>query len=346
MIRARLDGSSVDVDRAADLNTIHPGEKQLLWVECQAPDDAEIDELAARFGIHPLAVEDIRQTNQRPKLDEYGNQLFVVLFGAVSGGDGSIGLCEVHVVIGERYIVTITAEAMPAIDSLRKQVEARAELAAGSPDMLFYRVCDSLVDSVFPLLDQLGEQIDAVEDQILQDPGRSTMGSIFALKRDLLTLRRITGPQRDLLQAFTTPRTQRIGSDAQLFLRDVYDHTVRIVEEVDSFRDLVSSALDAYLTSISNRLGEQTRRLTVVATIFLPLTFFTGFFGQNFAFLVQHISSPLAFAIGLSVMAVSVPSLLWLVSRLTRRAPPLPPELAAHRRGRLIRRRRAVRESA
>jgi magnesium transporter len=327
VIRARLDGRLLDtVHGVADLDKVHPKPGEVLWVHCEVPDDAEIDAIAAHFHVHPLAVEDLRNSNQRPKLDDYGDQLFVVLFGAIRVEDGSIALAEVHFLIGDDYLVTVTTERMPAIVALEKQLDLRPELCAVPPDMVFYRICDSLVDSVFPLLDHIGTKIDNVEDAVLENPDRDTLRTIFGLKRDLLTMRRVTGPQRDLLQSLTSPRTPRIGNETQLFLRDVYDHTVRIAEEVDSFRDLVSSSLDAYLTSISNRLGEQTRRLTVVATIFLPLTFLTGFFGMNFAFLVGHIATPLAFFIGLGVMAISVPSLVLVVTRLNRRAAALPAE--------------------
>ncbi len=330
MIRARLDGHLLDdVRGVSDLDNVHTAPGQVLWLQCEVPSDEEVAAIAARFHVHPLAVEDLRNSNQRPKLDDYGDQLFVVLFGAIKL-QSSIALAEVHFLIGDAYLVTVTTDPMPAIEALNKQLDRRPELCGATPDMLFYRVCDSLVDSVFPLLDHMGAQIDAVEDAVLENPDRETLRTIFGLKRDLLTLRRVTGPQRDLLQSLTTPRTPRIGNETQLFLRDVYDHTVRIAEEVDSFRDLVSSSLDAYLTSVSNRLGEQTRRLTVVATIFLPLTFLTGFFGMNFAFLVGHIATPLAFFIGLGVMAVSVPTLVLVVTRLNRRAAPLPAEHTGH----------------
>ena len=337
MIRVRLDGHLLDnVHAVGDLATVQTRPGQVLWVHCDVPDHEEVEALAARFHIHPLAVEDLLNSNQRPKLDDYGDQLFVVLFGALELADGTIALAEVHFLIGDGYLVTVTTEAMPAIEKLEAQLDKRPELCGPSPDMMFYRICDSLVDSVFPLLDHIGANIDTVEDEVLENPDRETLRVIFSLKRDLLTLRRVTGPQRDLLQSITSPRTPRIGTETQLFLRDVYDHTVRIAEQVDSFRDLVSSSLDAYLTSVSNRLGEQTRRLTVVATIFLPLTFLTGFFGMNFAFLVGHIDTPQAFFIGLGVMAISVPTLVFTVTRLNRSAAPLPADPHTRRRLRML----------
>jgi magnesium transporter len=327
MIRVRLDGRLLDdIQEVPGLGLVDLRPGQLLWVHCEAPDDHELNAIAARFHVHPLAVEDLRNSNQRPKLDDYGDQLFLVLFGAIPLDDGSIGLAEVHFLLGDGYLVTVSTAHLPAIDALEKQLDLRSELGACTPDMLLYRICDCLIDSVFPLLDGVGRQIDEVEEVVLTNPARETVRAIFDLKRDLLTLRHITGPQRDLLQSLTTPRTARIGTDTQLYLRDVYDHAVRIAEDVDSFRDLVSSLLDAYLTSVSNRLGEQTRRLTVVATIFLPLTFLTGFFGMNFSFLVGHIATAQAFFLGLSLMAVSVPTLVFVVIRLNNRADPLPPD--------------------
>jgi magnesium transporter len=327
MIRVRLDGKLLDdIQEVPGLGSVDRRPGQLLWVHSEAPDDDELSAIAARFHVHPLAVEDLRNSNQRPKLDDYGDQLFLVLFGAIPLKDGSIGLAEVHFLLGDGYLVTVSTAHVPALDALDKQLDLRSELGACTPDMLLYRICDSLVDSVFPLLDGIGRQIDEVEEVVLTNPARETVRAIFDLKRDLLTLRHITGPQRDLLQSLTAPRTERIGADTQLYLRDVYDHAVRMAEDVDSFRDLVSSLLDAYLTSVSNRLGEQTRRLTVVATIFLPLTFLTGFFGMNFSFLVGHIDTPQAFFLGLSLMAVSVPTLVYVVMRLNNRADPLPPD--------------------
>ena len=327
MIRVRLDGRLLEsVHEVGDLAGVQRTPQQLLWVQCESPAEGEIDAIAAQFHVHPLAVEDLRNNNQRPKMDDYGNQLFIVLFGAVRETDNSIGLAEVHCIAGDGYLVTVSNQHVPALESLDNHVERRPDLCHTTPDMLFYRICDALVDSVFALLDQVGEKMDEVEDRVLENPDRETLRTIFGLKHDLLTLRRVTGPQRDLMQSLTSPRTARISGDTQLFLRDVYDHTVRIAEEVDAYRDLASSSLDAYLTSISNRLGEQTRRLTVVATIFLPLTFLTGFFGMNFAVLVQHIDTPQAFFRGLGLMAVSVPALVFVVMRLNRQAQPLPPD--------------------
>ncbi len=226
--------------------------------------------------------------------------------------------------LGDAWIATVSDVEVPALRALWGACEVRPDLAGGRPAAVFHRVCDALVDSMFPVLDEVDDEIDRVENDIVERADVDTVSDIFRLKRELNGLRRVLGPQRDLLQLLSGPRVGRLDPDAQLYLRDVYDHAVRMVEQIDSYRDIITGSLDVYLSSVSNRLGEQTRRLTIVATIFLPLTFLTGFFGMNFGVLVSAISTRAAFAAGLSAMAVSVP-LVYLVSqRFTARVRPVP----------------------
>jgi magnesium transporter len=213
---------------------------------------------------------------------------------------------------------------MPAVRQLWEVCDKRPEICHAGAAQVFYRLCDALVDSVFPILDSVDDDIDRVETGIVERADEMTVGEIFRLKRELNVLRRVLGPQRDLLQSLAGPRSARLDAEAQLWLRDVYDHAVRMVEQVDSYRDIITGALDVYLSSVSNRLGEQTRRLTIVATIFLPLTFLTGFFGMNFGFLVNSIATRAAFVAGVVAMAVSVPLVLVVSQRLTRNVEPVP----------------------
>ena len=305
----------------------NPPNATMRWVICVDPTPGEVDELAAAFDIHPLAVEDIQTRNQRPKVDEYEDrrQLFVVLFAAVRTGDGhQVTLHEVHVLVGPDYVVTVTDADVPVIGDLATLCGRRDDILAKGPGKLFYRLCDAVVDSYFPVLDDMDAVIDDLETSIIERADQSTVREIFDVKRELNVMRRVLGPQRDLLQGLAGPHGPLLGGEGQLYLRDVYDHAVRIVEQVDSYRDIVTSALDVYLSSVSNRLGEQTRRLSVMATIFLPLTFFTGFFGQNFGVLVNGIQSREAFVIGLSAEIVSVACIWYAVRRATIGARPLP----------------------
>lgn len=325
MIETRIDGKLVDrlppetIAQAA----WGPG---LLWIDAVAPSEDELQYLVRAFSIHPLAEEDIRHRNQRPKLDEYDGQLFIVVFGASDAADGGIELHELHLLAGSRSVLSVNDRPLPHVVAVGERCQVRPELAAGRPGELVYRLIDAAVDSFIPVIDHLEAHIDELETRILERPDSTVVADIFDLKRDLTVIRRLLAPQRDLLQGLAGAHGPALGGEAQLYLRDVYDHAVRLVEEIDSARDFVTGALDVYLSSLSNRLGEQTRRLSVVATIFLPLTFFTGFFGQNFAFLIDKISTTGAFAIGISIEIVSV-VIIWVTIRwLTARARSIPRE--------------------
>ena len=302
------------------------------WVQCVEPTPEEIDRLTREFHIHPLAVEDIQNRNQRPKVDDYGAQLFVVLFAAVRRtAGGPVHLVEVHVLVSAESIVTICDIPVPALSAL-------GDLCCRRPDIVsttggaFHRICDAVIDSFFPVLDELQTAIDDLETSIVERADRTTVREIFDIKRELNVMRRVLGPQRDLLQGLAGPHGPLLGPEAQLYLRDVYDHAVRIVEQVDADRDIVTTGLDVYLSSVSNRLAEQTRRLSVVASIFLPLTFFTGFFGQNFGWLIRHVDSTAAFAVGVTCEILSVAIIWVVVRRLTMGARPVPDQPGRRRR--------------
>lgn len=324
MIEVRVNGALLDaLPPAEEVLGLRSG--GLVWVDAVGPSDTEIGWLRDAFSLHPLVVEDIVNFNERPKVDEYPDYLFTVLIGAFKeAAGGPLRLAEIHVITGENFLVSVTDAPVPAIRALANRCHARPELAQAAAGLLFYRICDAAIDSFFPIVDALDSEIDSLETSIVERADSDTVRDIFTLKHDLQVLRRVLGPQRDLVQSLAGSHGPRLGSEPQLYLRDVYDHAVRIVEEVDSYRDIVTGALDVYLSSVSNRLGEQTRRLSVVATIFLPLTFFTGFFGQNFALLVTTISTDQAFYIGMALMSVSVAIIYSVIRRLTTSSRPLP----------------------
>ena len=345
MIRTRVDGAEAGPPGVEEVRS-WTAQRGLLWLDVAAPDAADIAFLDGALQLHPLVLEDLEHRNQRPKVDEYPTMLFIVLFGNVRGEAGELELAEVHIMLGDGWLVTVSDHAVPALDQLWDSCQKRPELAHGDPSRLFYRLCDALVDSVFPILDGIDDEIDRVETNIIERADETTVADIFRLKRELNVLRRVLGPQRDLFQLLAGPRVARLDSESQLYLRDVYDHAVRMVEQVDSYRDIVTGALDVYLSSVSNRLGEQTRRLTIIATIFLPLTFLTGFFGMNFGVEVSGISTRTAFIAGLTAMAVSVPLVVYVSQRFTARVRPVPaPPRRRTRRGRSYTRRHDERDA-
>jgi magnesium transporter len=335
MIETRIDGGLAGRLPPEQVRAWRP-DKGVLWLHVAAPEPGDIDYLTTALDLHPLIVEDLEHRNQRPKIDDYPSMLFVVLFGTMPVEEAvSVTLCEVHIILGDGWIATVSDADLPALRQLWDTCDKRPEICKAGAPSVFHRLCDALVDSVFPILDTIDDEIDRIETSIIERADSTIVADIFRLKRDLNVLRRVLGPERDLMQVLASPRTPRLDAEAQLYLRDVYDHAVRMVEQVDSYRDIVTGALDVYLSSVSNRLGEQTRRLTIVATIFLPLTFLTGFFGMNFGVLVASIATPQAFAAGLTAMALSVPTLYFVSQRLTARVRPIPAE--RQRRG-LLRR--------
>ncbi len=277
-----------EFDRAGIERRLKDG--QFFWLDMHRPGDEDVAMLGEVLGFHPLEQEDAIHFGQRPKLDDYDDNVFLVAYGAAPDEDG---LVEVHFFASERYLVTLHHDECPAFDDVRRRHERKAG-SLDRPAVLLYRALDAMSDSFFPLLADLDDRIDDLEDRTFTSPDNKVLGEIFALKRFLVGLRKVVTPQRDMFAGLATDPSQLpgIADDDDRYFRDVYDHLIRISDLIDSYRDLLSSAMDVYLSTVSNRLNEVMKQLTVIATIFLPLGFLVGFFGQNFAYLVRNIASP------------------------------------------------------
>jgi magnesium transporter len=259
------------------------------------------------FRFHPLAVEDSEHFGQRAKLDPYDDVAFVVVFGFSPDEDGIV---EVHCFATERYLVSVHRDAAPALDRMRERC-AHGVLSHPTGPGLLYHLVDGLVDGFFPALDELAERLDAVESGLLTRPDESHLAELLEIRQRLTVLQRVVGPQRDLLSRLLTGVERLPGLTAVLerYYRDVYDHLIRIDDTIDTHREQLVAATGIYLTTTSNRLNSVVKQLTTIATIFLPLSFVTGFFGQNFAWLVDAVGSAGAFVglgIGLELAAVVV----------------------------------------
>src|SRR6266566_8099761 len=277
-----------------------------FWLDLAGLDHSTADELLrGTFGFHQLAVDAAEHFGQRPKLDPYDDFTLLVVYGAAGSGQ----LVEVHCFYTENYLVTVHRDACPELSGLAMRLKQRA---GPRPDhvMLLYRVVDTLIDGYFPVLADLDDRIDELEDAILQRPTDQQLGQLFDMKRWLIALRKVVDPQRDMFATLASGAGALPGMtpDAERYYRALYDHLIRISDLVDSYRDLLSGVLDTHLSTVSNRLNVVVKQLTIIATIFLPLSFLTGFFGQNFAWMVNRITSLPAFlgaGIGLQV-AVTV----------------------------------------
>lgn len=291
------------IDRTAIEARLSAGE--FFWLDLHAPGEEEHTLLRDVLRFHPLALEDSESFGQRPKIDPYGDYTLLVFYGAAPPPDED-RLVEVHCFYSERFLVTVRQDEAPACDQLRERYEHRP-VPVERPIALLYRLLDSLADSFFASLDDFDERIDRLQDEMLAGPRDEQMHEIFEMRRRLVDLRRTVTPQRDVVGQLVSGSFDLPGLDAEAehYFRDVYDHLIRVSELVDSFRDLLTGAMDVYLSTVSNRLNVVTKRLTVLATLSLPLIFITGFFGQNFGVLVRHINSWPAFVgygVGLPVL--------------------------------------------
>jgi magnesium transporter len=277
-----------------------------FWLDIEAPDESDYELLERTFKFHPLTIEDIRHQNQRPKVDEYPDYNFTVIFLAVWEND-EIALREHHLYVGAHYLITVHHEPSAELKGLQERIHKSPELTHGKPAFLTYLAIDALVDTTFPVLEKLDDEVDVLEDEITQKATQDSLKRIYHLKHTVTELRRFLGAQRDVFQALITHGIHLQQQDMTLYYRDVYDHIVRQYETADSLRDLLTSAMDVYLSTVSNRLNQTTKALTVIASLFLPLSFLTGFYGMNFAYLVTVLETPTAaFLVGVGTMVIAI----------------------------------------
>lgn len=297
-----LDGESLELTpgRIRELIDTSCG----FWLDLADLDgDAAEHLLGDTFGFHPLAVEDAEHFGQRPKVDGYDDFTLIVVYGATSVGD----LVEVHCFYSASFLVTVHRDPCPELASLFERLRQRPGLRRDLV-MVLYRVIDVLVDGYFPVLAGFDDEIDELEDEILERPTDRQLGRLFDMKRSLIAMRKVVTPERDMFVRLLGDGGVLPGmtDDAERYFRDVYDHLIRISDLIDSYRDLLSGALDTHLSTVSNRLNVVMKQLAIIATVFLPLSFLTGFFGQNFAWLVDRITTLPVFlgaGIGLEILA-------------------------------------------
>jgi magnesium transporter len=280
-----------------------------FWLDVHDPEAADLEVLREEFGFHPLSLEDSWRFDQRPKIDDYDGYVFLVVFGA-SGDEDTDGLVEVHCFYSDRYLVTLHRDEAPSIAALRERYVKR-DAPVEDPARLLHAVVDGLVDSFFPRLAAIDDRIDVLEDEIFRNAGDAELQEIFSMKRELVSMRKVIAPQRDLFASIVVGVESFPGmtDDDQRYFRDVYDHLIRIGDMVDTYRDLLTGAMDVYLSTVSNRLNGVMKQLAIIATVFMPLTFLTGFFGQNLGWMVTHVGGLghfLVFGIGLELLTLAI----------------------------------------
>ncbi|XXF80901.1 magnesium/cobalt transporter CorA [Myxococcaceae bacterium GXIMD 01537] len=256
----------------------------LKWIDLLGPTEDSLQRLAQRFSLHKLAIEDCLHVDQRPKLEEYPHHQFIVLQGFTAGKDVcDLTLHEHHFFLGTDWLISVHELPFEAFGDVRRRVQADPPATLGrGADFVLYLLADAQVDLQFPILDSFNDELEDLEVNIFENPEKGQLQRIFEMKRMLVKLRRVLSPQRDVVGLLARRGIPNISERSTLYFRDVYDHLVRLYEQIDSGRDLVGNVMDGYLSMVANRTNDITKQLTIFATLFLPLSFIVGFFGQNF----------------------------------------------------------------
>ena len=246
--------------------------------------ESVLQEIASTFGVHPLAMEDVVNTHQRPKVEEYGEHIFVVLrLPHVDDSTNAVTIEQIAIYAGDGFVLTFQEYAGDCFDPIRQRLDqSRGRIRKRGADYLMYALVDAVVDNYFPLLERFGDRLDALEDEIIAGAATEVLGRLLDIKRDLLRLRRSVWPLRDALRLLLTGGHEFLSEDTRLYLRDCYDHLVVAVDMLDNQREVDSNLVNVHLSVVSQKMNEVMKVLTIIATVFIPLGFVAGLYGMNF----------------------------------------------------------------
>lgn len=255
---------------------------EVTWVNVDGLGNVDIiRRIGELFDLHPLALEDVLTTHQRPKVNEYGSHLYVVL--RMLHFEEQVETEQVSIFMGRHFVITFQEHPGDCLEPVRIRLrKGTGQLRRQDADYLMYAIIDTVIDNYFPFLEQVGEVVQELEDKVVDRPTRQTLGRVHEIKRDLLDVRRALWPLREVVNGLVRDENPLIGKNTRVYLRDCYDHTIQVLDVVETYRELASGLMDVYLSSVSNKMNEVMKVLTVIATIFIPLTFVAGIYGMNF----------------------------------------------------------------
>jgi magnesium transporter len=297
----------------SDLATLR-NSSDVLWIDVVGLKDIKtIEEIGAAFGIHRLSLEDIINTHQRPKVETFDHYVFIVM-KMLDHSDA--GLTEqMSIIVGDDYLITFQEHAGDCFDPTRARLKrAGGQLRSEGPDRLAHALIDAVIDNFFPLLENYGEEIENLEDLVVSAPEPSHVERLHSIKRDLLEIRRAVWPTRELVNALIRDEHHLFRDNTRIYLRDCYDHTIQLMDIVETYREIASGLLDVYLSSMSARMNEIMKVLTIIATIFIPLSFVAGVWGMNFENMPE-LKQPWGYPMALSSMALIAGGLLYYFKR-------------------------------
>jgi magnesium transporter len=310
--RTIYDETLFEQDEAKTIDACLPSEsgRVVTWIDVDGIHQIDIlEQFGECLNVHPLVLEDVLNTEQRPKLDDYGEYLFVVLkMFRYDDQSGEMEAEQISLVLGANFVVSLQEKPGDIFDPIRERIrDGKGRIRKMEADYLAYALIDTIVDHYFVVLEQIGEKIEFLEEELITNPTPETLQTIHNLKRDLIFLRKSVWPLREVIGSLERGESSLIGESINVYLRDVYDHTIQVIDTMETFRDMISSMLDIYLSSISNRMNEVMKVLTIIATIFIPLTLIAGIYGMNFKYMPElewPWGYPTAWVIMLGIAAV------------------------------------------
>ena len=283
-IISRQKGRIIPVSDSGDVPGLMADNDNLTWIDLDKPTEDDFKWLSETFGFHDLALEDAAKQKQRAKVETYEDYFFIVAYGVKPGQNRAVDLIELYLFVGPNYLVSIRHEPFLPLDDLLGNGSQSRYLSRG-PDFLLYAIMDMAVDTYFPAMERLDDSIDKLDRKVLERPAKDDIEHILAVKKQLVFMRKHISPQRDVVNALISRDFPAINGETVIYFRDIYDHLMRLYDDIDFSRDQLASQLDVYLSQVSNNLNEVMKRLTVFASIFMPITFITGFFGMNFGYI-------------------------------------------------------------
>jgi magnesium transporter len=261
----------------------------VTWIKIDGLHEIDvIEKIGRHFELHPLVLEDILNTGQRPKIEEFEDYIVIIIKMFILEPEGMVDAEQISIVLGPNFVLSFQEKEGDVFNNILERLKkGKGRIRKMKSDYLAYALVDTVVDQYFVILEGLGEKIESIEENLLNDPGPETLHSIHELKRVMIQLRRSVWPLREVVNKFERSESQLINDSTKPFLRDVYDHTIQTIDTIETYRDMLSGMLDLYLSSISNRMNEVMKVLTIIATIFIPLTFITGIYGMNFQYMPE-----------------------------------------------------------
>jgi magnesium transporter len=262
----------------------------VTWINVDGVHDTDvIQKLGDCYGIHALVLEDVVNTSQRPKLEEFDDYVFLVLkMLLLNKEERRPEFEQVSIILGPNFVISFQEREGDVFEKVRERIRSgKGRIRSGGADYLAYALVDSIVDGYFVVLETFGEYIEALEEELVADPDRKTLQKLNDMKRETIFLRKSIWPLREVISALQREESVLVEDSTRVYLRDVYDHTIQVIDTVETFRDILTGMLDIYLSSVSNRMNEVMKVLTVIATIFIPLTFIAGVYGMNFRFMPE-----------------------------------------------------------